>query len=136
LVKSLGSLITKGKLEEIYERKEQVIATFDLFKFGESSGGGSGTQQPVKPSLATFTSANSALILNVGTRASQRNVSKEEINETFNVAPNVVVSAFGYQGSFANVTKIIADAGDGDDTIHLLVQRKMSLPQKLVLLLN
>jgi Ca2+-binding RTX toxin-like protein len=119
LIKGLFGLITQGKAEEIYERQERVIATFDLFEFG-GGGAGGGNTQPVVPNLATFDQTSSQLLLSIGTRANQRNVSKEVVNETFNITPNITVSAFGYQESFANVTKVVADAGDGDDTISLV----------------
>ena len=97
----------------------------------------SGKCQPPKPVLAAVTNVSGGegtLTLNIGTRAGQRNISPEVVDEEFTVRPinkqgGFSVSAFGvYQtygkgGEFNSDVKIVAvaaDASDGDDTLSML----------------
>ncbi|HEX8911120.1 MAG TPA: calcium-binding protein, partial [Humisphaera sp.] len=69
------------------------------------------------------------LKLNMGSRAGLRNneINHADGDENFYVSPdsdpdhkgNVLVSAFGYTESFAGVTSIFADGGNGDDTVEV-----------------
>jgi Ca2+-binding RTX toxin-like protein len=68
------------------------------------------------PNLATLLS-DGQLRLNMGTFASDRNVSPGVIDENFFIANNVTVSAFGERETYSGVTNIIADGNTGDDTI-------------------
>ena len=78
---------------------------------------------PVTPgSLAELDPTSGELLLFVGPEASRRSADPDEINETFEVTQSdsmITVSAYGESQSFdaSDVTKIVADAADGNDTI-------------------
>jgi Ca2+-binding RTX toxin-like protein len=113
-IKGLFGVLT-GDFEKLVERHEKTLATFDIFDFG---GSGGGTPKP-PPNLAKFNSENGELRLNMGSFASERNVSKDAIDEQFTLTPNIVVAAFGEKENYPGVTKIVAFADTGNDAIAL-----------------
>ena len=80
---------------------------------------------PPQPVLAV-PGANGLLTLNLGSesRRNARQIQQSEINEKFVVRQlgtgKVSVSAFGAYQEFSNVSSIVADAGDGEDSIAFL----------------
>ena len=85
-----------------------------------------GPSTPPPPNLATQT--GTTLTLNVGTRASFRNVSPTTTAEVYEIAhvsgsalgETIRVSAFGKQEIFSGVTSIIGSFGDGNDSLNVL----------------
>lgn len=93
-------------------------------------------QAPPDPNLAELNEATGELTLHVGALGNLRaNYEPGQIDENFRLTVGVpfaseseslppgdliVVSAFGMSERFAGVKKIIADAGDGNDTIKIL----------------
>lgn len=69
--------------------------------------------------------AGGTLTLNIGTRAAQRAFHDiADGNETFvvrrgNNTSSVIVSAFGFEQTFAGISRIEANAGQGDDSITI-----------------
>ena len=116
-IKGLFGALT-GDFEKLVDRHEINLVTIDLFDFGNS--GGSGTPQ-LPPNLASFNSNNGELLLNIGSRAAQRNVNKDVVDEQFSITPNVVVAAFGYKETYSGVSKVVANAGTGNDVISVEV---------------
>lgn len=91
---------------------------------------------PPAPNLATLNPDTGELTLHVGDQGSLRaNWEAGQINEEFKVTPGIpyaeelanpvdgdllVVSAYGMSERFAGVTKIIANAGNGNDRIRIV----------------
>ena len=80
---------------------------------------------PADPILATDL-GNGVLRLNMGTFAAARlTVNTEDGDEVFdvtadpNASGNVLVTAFGYSQSFAGISTIVANAGDGIDSVTI-----------------
>jgi Ca2+-binding RTX toxin-like protein len=111
-IKGLVGIFT-GDFEKLVDHYELPIISFDLFNFNSNSS------PALPPKLASLDSSNGTLLLHVGDAAAQRNVNKDEINEQFAITPNVLVAAFGYQETYSNVNKILANAGNGDDVISI-----------------
>jgi hypothetical protein len=113
------------------------FGTKTLFSFGGA------TSVPIPPeltkatvppvALATYDPASKSLIINAGSFADQRNYSPDTIDENFTVEqsgfdlnhflfkPTYTVTAFGisqtYGGNAEPIDTILADMGDGDDTL-------------------
>jgi hypothetical protein len=99
-------------------------------KFSKTANFHVGTLQlPPVPNLATK-EADGTLRLNTGTRADLRGVGKTEINETYYIehvaaqtgdpaGERIRVTAFGYSEEYTGVTKIVGDAGTGNDCIFV-----------------
>jgi Ca2+-binding RTX toxin-like protein len=126
----IGSMFVRIGPPISFLSKEFSVDLFNipLFDFGSSSSSG----RTFKPSLATYDSVSQNLRLNMGAEADRNNrkVKPGEINEKFTITDdnsNLTVTAFGYQEGFTNVTKIIAFADTGDDTIII----NASIPSEL-----
>ncbi|KAM3116326.1 calcium-binding protein [Phormidesmis sp. 146-33] len=113
-IKGFLGLIT-GDFDKLVDRYEKNLVTFDLFDFGNGTQGSA--QLP--PNLASYDAASRTLVLNIGTRADQRNVSQTVIDEQFNIMPDVLVSAFGYQDTYSGISKVVAFADVGNDVISV-----------------
>jgi Ca2+-binding RTX toxin-like protein len=118
--KKLISALFSGDLDNAYERKENTIAEFDIFKFTDEST----TSQSKSPNLSRINGEN--LILNAGENAKFRNI---EINRTdeFFVVELGKVKAFGAEEARSDFKEIIADAGTDNDIIDI----KMDISARL-----
>jgi len=105
--------ILTGDFEKLVDRHEKNLVTFDIFDFSANS-----SDPPEPPNLATLLT-NGELRLNMGSFASERNINQDIEDENFGVTSNVVVSAFGEEETYANVSKIIAFADTGNDVISI-----------------
>jgi len=115
-IKGLVGLVT-GDFDKVVERNEWNIATIELFSFANSSSGSSSTPPP-PPNVATSL-GNGELRLNMGPFANVRNISKDVIDETFNITPGLVLAAFGVQETYTGINKVTADGGTGNDVISI-----------------
>ncbi|MBW4474768.1 MAG: hypothetical protein KME45_30970 [Stenomitos rutilans HA7619-LM2] len=111
-IKGFLGIIT-GDFDKLVDHYDLPIFTIDLFNFDSRHS----NSNPLPPNLASDDTATGTLLLNLGTRADQRNVSKEVINEQFNITTDGVVSAFGYQETHTGFTKVVAYADAGNDDI-------------------
>jgi len=105
--------ILTGDFEKLVDRHEKNLVTFDIFDFSTNS-----SDPPEPPNLATLLT-NGELRLNMGSFASERNINQNIEDENFGVTSNVIVSAFGEEETYANVSKIIAFADTGNDVISI-----------------
>lgn len=113
-----------GKVNLLFKTVKKSVT----FKLGSISPPGEPQTDP-EPVLATLLSGG-VLRLNVGSYAFARKAPglAGEIDETFNVThagtsagrETVTVAAFGFEQTYAGVTKIlVVDAGSGDDSIDI-----------------
>ncbi|NEO31324.1 MAG: hypothetical protein F6K36_13000 [Symploca sp. SIO3C6] len=106
--------ILTGDFDKLVDRYEKNLVTFDIFDFGGSSD----APTPEPPNLATLLN-NGELRLNMGRFANERNINQDIEDENFSVTSNVIVSAFGEQETYSNISKIIAYADTGNDVISI-----------------
>ena len=112
---NLGGRITlkaKFSVKILFVRKSVTITIADFWMPVQLVNG-----DAPPPKLATLQSGG-VLRLNVGAFATQRGVSQTETIEEYVVrreGTEIVISAFGYEERFSNVTRIEGDFGSGDD---------------------
>jgi hypothetical protein len=110
---------------------ETVRREIDAVKITWASERGRLYPEPPPSDLGLATKGpDGTLFLSVGSNASSRSLEPSEINEEFFVrhvsgsptdvgGETVKVSAFGFTQVFTGVRSIVADAGDGEDTIQI-----------------
>ncbi|MDE3024064.1 MAG: calcium-binding protein, partial [Acidobacteriota bacterium] len=100
-------------VNDVFKSFSIPIATFSL--------PGSLANVVAPPNLAT--QSGSVLTLNVGSRASNRNVSPTQTNETYEIssagAGSVKITAFGTNQTFSGVSSITGNFGGGTDELIL-----------------
>lgn len=98
--------------------------------FGDICAGGTiatiaipGSIFPEPPPLLASVDSNGVMMLNVGNRASNRNVSKDVIAEDYRLTDygggRVLVEAFGKAEVYSGVARVEADFGTGNDSLTL-----------------
>lgn len=113
------------KTRILFEKSVELF-NVTLLDFEFSCGAGSGQIELAEPD------GNGVLKLFVGEDASRRGGdTMEEINEEFLIhagdgAGTVKVAAFGHTQEFTNVSKIMANVGDGNDVLR--VHRNLNIP--------
>ena len=114
----------------IFSKTKRIeLGSANILNFNHSCGD-SPDDVPVLASLE-----NNTLTLHMGPRAQDREkVNTEDGNEEFKVlvgaqANEVIVEAFGFRQTYSGVSRIVADAGAGDDTVT--IQKGVTLPVEL-----